>query len=269
MFKKLLIATLAVVVGIGLVSGTQFGRHLWFKLNKVNEWAKQQIPLSEEIERLKMEVNNLKQDDAHYFNLVAQQKVQVDELKGKVNKSRVALAKQEAFIKEMRQGLADANAKFVVYAGDRYPRAQVEAEVRNEGRRFLADEKLLKADEEILATLEETLAANKAKLDGLALRRKGMEARIGHLERKLAQLRLKEQNNIRIDDGRYGRVDKEIEELDKRFAVEEAKSELKGEAQGGSIRAQAERKAEAQKEEEALEKRFGPVETPKKLAAEN
>jgi outer membrane murein-binding lipoprotein Lpp len=269
MFKKLLIATLAVVVGIGLVSGTQLGRHLWFKLNKVNEWAKQQIPLSEEIERLKMEVNNLKQEDAHYFNQVAQQMAQVDDLKAKVNKGRAALAKQEAFIKEMRQALADENAEFVVKGARRFSRSEVEADVRREAIQFLADEKLLKADEENLAILKETLATNKAKLDGLALRRKEMEATVLQLERELAQLRLREQNNLTIDDGRYGRVGKEIEEARKRLAVEKAKGELKGEAQAGSIRSQIERQAETKKQDQVIEERFGKIETSKKLAAEN
>jgi outer membrane murein-binding lipoprotein Lpp len=265
MFKKLLIATLAVVVGVGVVSGTRLGSHLRMKWNKAAEWAKQQVPLSEEIDRLKMEVANLKQDDNHYFDLVARQKVQVDELKGRVNKARTALAKQESFIKEMRLALADENAKFVVYSGDRYPRARVEADVRTEALRFIADEKLLKADEENLSILEETLTANKAKLDGLALRRKEMEATVLQLEREMAQLRLKEQNNITIDDGRYGRVGKEIEEAQKRFSLEKAKSELKGEAQSGSIRAQAERKAATQKVDQTIEERFGKIETSKKL----
>jgi len=265
MFKKLLIATLAVVVGVGLVSGTRLGSHLRMKWTKATEWAKQQIPLSEEIDRLKMEVANLQQDDNHYFDLVARQKVQVATLKAKVNKNRTALAKQESFIKEMRQALADENAKFVVYDGERFPRARVEADVRREALQFLAEEKLVKADEENLTILEETLAANKAKLDGLALRRKEMEATVLQLERELAQLRLKEQNNVTIDDGRYGRVTKEIEEVQKRFAVEKAKSDLKGESQSGSIRAQIERKTATQKVDQAIEERFGKVETSKKL----
>jgi len=212
-----------------------------------------------------MEVANLKQADDHYYDLVARQQVQVAELRGKVTKARAGLAKQESFIKEMRQALSDENARFVVYSGERFPRSRVEADVRREALQFLAEEKLVKADEENLTILEETLTANKAKLDGLALRRKEMQTTVLQLERELAQLRLREQNNITIDDGRYGRVGKEIDELSKRLAVQKAKSELKGDAQAGSIRAQTERKAETQKADQAIEERFGKIETSKKL----
>jgi len=265
MFKKLLIATLAVVVGVGVVSGTRLGSHLRLKWNKATEWAKQQVPLSEEIERLKMEVSNLSQEDERYFDQVARQQRQVVTLKAKVTKARTALAKQEAFIKEMRQALTNEENKFVAYNGTRYPRNTVEAEVRSEALRFMADEKLVKADEENLSILEETLLANKAKLDGLSLRRKEMEATLLILERELAQQRLKEQSNIVIDDGRYGRVNKEIDEVKERFALQKAKTELRGEVQKGSIRAQAEQKAETQKQDQAINERFGPIETNKKL----
>jgi len=265
MFKKLLIAALAVVVGVGVVSGTRLGSHLRLKWTKAAEWAKAQVPLSEEIERLKMEVVNLKQEDNHYYDQVARQERQVAKLKEKVTKARVALNSQETYIKEMRQALVDEKAGFVVYNGTRYDRKRVELDVRNEALRFLADEKLVKADESNLAVLEETLTSNKARLAGLALQRKEMDAQLLILERELAQQKLREQSAMVIDDGRYGKVSKEIEEARERFALQKAKAELRGEAEKGSIRAQEERKAEVQKLDQAIEDRFGPVDS-KKLA---
>jgi len=265
MFKKLLIAALAVVVGVGVVSGTRLGSHLRLKWAKAEEWAKSQVPLEQEIERLKMEVANLKQADDCYFDKVARQERQVVKLREKVTKSRQALAKQENYIKDMRQALAENN-QFVVYKGERYDRKFAENDVRTEAVRFLADEKVVKADEENLNILEETLTANKGKLASLAIQRKEMEAQLLVLERELAQQRLKEQSNLVVEDGRYGKVSKEIEELRERFSVLKTKSELRGEAQRGSIRAQEERKAEAQKVDQAIEERFGKVETSKKTA---
>lgn len=265
MFKKLLIAALAVVVGVGVVSGTRLGSHLRLKWAKAEEWAKSQVPLEQEIERLKMEVANLKQADDCYFDKVARQERQVVKLRDKVSKSRQALAKQETYIKDMRQALAENN-QFVVYKGERYDRKFAEADVRTEAIRFIADEKVVKADEENLTILEETLTANKAKLSGLAVQRKEMEAQLLVLERELAQQRLKEQSNLVVEDGRYGKVSKEIEELRERFSVLKTKADLRGEAQRGSIRAQEERKAEAQKVDQAIEERFGKLETSKKVA---
>jgi len=263
MFKKLFIAVLAVVVGVGVVSGTRLGSHLRLQWKKTCAAIQEQVPLESEIERLKMEVANLKQADERYFDQVARQERQVVRLRDKVSKARQALTSQETYIKSMRLALAE-DGQFVTYKNERYERKQVEADVRNEAVRFMADEKLVKADQENLNILEETLAANKAKLGGLAVQRKEMEAQLLILERELAQQRLKEQSSVLVDDGRYGKVNKEIEELRERFALLKTKAELRGEAQKGSIRAQEERKAEAQKLDQAIEERFGKIEANRK-----
>jgi chromosome segregation ATPase len=265
MFKKLLIAALAVVVGVGVVSGTRLGSHLRLKWNKAQAWAKEQVPLETDIERLKMEVANLKLEDERYYDQVARQEREVVKLQEKVNKSRQALASQETYIKEMRLALAEGG-QFVTHKNERYDRKWVESDVRNEALRFLADEKVVKADEENLNLRKETLAMNKAKLGGLAVQRKEMEAQLLILERELAQQRLREQSSVVVDDGRYGKVNKEIEELRERFALLKTKADLRGEAQKGSIRAQEERKAEAQKLDQAIEERFGKLDNGKKLA---
>jgi hypothetical protein len=264
MFKKLFIAALAVVVGVGVVSGTRLGSHLRLQWRKACVAISEQVPLESEIERLKMEVANLKQADERYFDQVARQERQVVRLREKMGKARTSLASQEAYIKSMRLALAD-DGQFVVYKGERYDRKQVEADVRNEAVRFMADEKLVKADQENLNILEETLAANKAKLANLGVQRKEMEAQLLILDRELAQQRLKEQNSVIVEDGRYGKVNKEIDELRERFEVLKTKANLRGEAQQGSIRAREERKAEAQKLDQAIEERFGKIETSKRV----
>jgi phage shock protein A len=263
MFKKLFIAALAVVVGVGVVSGTRLGSHLRLQWRKTCAAIQEQVPLESEIERLKMEVVNLKQADDRYYDQVARQDRQVVRLRDKMSKARHSLTSQEAYIKSMRLALAD-DGQFVVYKGERYDRKQVESDVRNEALRFMADEKLVKADQENLNILEETLAANKAKLANLGVQRKEMEAQLLVLERELAQQRLREQNSVIVEDGRYGQVNQQIEQVKERFELLKTKAALRGEAQQGSIRAREERKAEAQKLDQAIEERFGKIETSKK-----
>jgi peptidoglycan hydrolase CwlO-like protein len=227
MFKKLLITAIAVAVGVGVVSGTRLGSHMRLRWAKAQDWVQAQVPLESEIERLKMEVANLSREDDCYYDRVARQKREVVKLRAKVTKARESLTVQESFIKSLRQVLAE-EGQFVVYNGTRYDRKRVESDIRSEATRFLADEKIVKADEDNLTILEETLAANKAKLDGLALRRKEMEATLLVLERELAQQRLKEESKLIVDDGRYGKVSKEIEEARERFELRKTKSELRG-----------------------------------------
>lgn len=267
MFKKMLIAALAVVVGVGLVSGTRLGSHLRYKFGKVCEYAKEQVPLEAEIERLKMEVANLSREDNRYIDPTARQVLQVTELQRKVEKAKIKLDAQKEFITALRTALVN-DAEYVVFNGARTKkdRKQIESELRSEALVFLADEKLLQADEENLQILKETLAANKAKLDGLALKRKEMEAQLLVLEKELAQQRLKEQGKLVIEDCRYGQVSKDIEELKERVELRKQKNELRTQAKHGTIRAELEKQVEAQKADKAIEERFGKLEASKPSA---
>ncbi len=52
MFKKVLIATVAVVFGLAVVKGTWLGSHLCLKWKNATAWAKKQVKPETEIERL-------------------------------------------------------------------------------------------------------------------------------------------------------------------------------------------------------------------------
>jgi len=260
MCKKLLIAALAVVVGVGVVSSTRLGSHIRLMWNKGATRINDMVPLESEIERLKMEVANLSQADEQYYDQVARQQRQVEKLQAKVKASKENLVAQETYIRKMRDALAQEGA-YVSYNGTRYDRKRAETDVRNEAARFLADEKIVAVDAENLKILTETLAANKAKLNNLALQRKEMEAQLLVLERELAQQRLKEQSHLIVENGRYGKVGKEIDELRERFAVLKGKAELRGEVAGGSIRAEEASKTKARQLDQDIEARFGKGET--------
>jgi peptidoglycan hydrolase CwlO-like protein len=258
MCKKLLIAAIAIAVGVGVVSGTRLGSHIRLKWHKAQQWAQEQVPLESEIERLKMEVANLSREDDRYYDRVAKQKIQVKQLSARIARSSEDLAVREARIKTLRQALAQDN-EFVVYKGDRYSRQDAQTEVRLDATRFLADEKLLLKDKENLKILEQTLSANKGKLEGLALRRKEMENRLLDLEKQLAQQRLLEQSSLTVDDSRYNKVAQEIDQATERLELQRTKGELRGDAIKGPISIQEERKAKEQKLEKAIEERFGKI----------
>jgi len=258
MCKKLLIAVIAIAVGVGVVSGTRLGSHVRMAWSRAQQQAKDSVPLDMEIDRLKMEVANLSREDDRYYDQVARQKMLVKKLRDKVTHARETLTARENEIKGMRLALVN-EGEFVNFNGSRYERKDVEQQVRLDAARFLADEKITQADEANLRILEETLSANKSKLDGLALRRKEMEAQLLGLERELAQQRLKEQSNLVVDDGRYGRLTREIEEARERLDLQKTKGELRGESGTGPVRAQEEKKAKESKLDKAIEDRFGPL----------
>lgn len=255
--KKLLIAAIAIAVGVGVVSGTRLGNHLKLKWTKANQWVQEQVPLEDHIESLKMQLANLSKEDDRYVDQVARQKLQVAKLRTKVTDARAKLEERKAFVQSLSNALAAEGETVSVGTGS-YSRKQAEENFLLEARTFVADKKIVEADEENLKIAEEILNANMTKLAGLAVQRKDMEAEILVLEREVAKQKLQDQRNLTVDDSAYGKLQKQIEEAKERFQLQQAKSQMHGESVKGSIRAQEEKKVQEKKEREGFQELFAP-----------
>jgi len=263
MCKKLLIAAIAIAVGVGVVSGTRLGSHIRLKWHKAEQWVEQQIPLETEIERLRMELKQLGADDARNYDQVARQQHDLNKRRAKLTTEKTALETMATRIQDLRTSMA-AGDEFVVYAGKRWGKADVEEQIRIDGAKFLADEEAVKADEETLKILEQTLEQNKTKLRGLEVTRKKMETRLALLEKELArQQALAAQNKFTVDDSGYSKINQDINKVEDRIGVMKTKAELIGESSKGPIQAAETKRAKEDKLKEALDARFGPVEVKK------
>jgi len=263
MCKKLLIAALAVVVGVGVVSSTRLGSHIRLWWNKSSAWAQQQVPPETEIERLKMELDNLTRLDDRYYDQVARQKREVQKLEAKVKTDRSAMAKRETELKEMRLVLTSKDDKAVFHG---FTKDKVQEQFNVDFKQFLADEEGVKADEQNLEELRGTLRENEKKLQDLGITRTKMKVRLQTLAKELArERRLQTQNNLALDDTHYSAVNQQINELEDRIEQMKIKRDMKGQSTRGPIRAHLEAQEEQRKLEQAAQERFGESD-PKKVA---
>jgi len=261
MCKKLMIAALAVVVGVGVVSSTRLGSHIRLWWNKSSAWAQQQVPPETEIERLKMELDNLTRLDDRYYDQVARQKREVQKLEAKVKTDRTAMAKREAELKEMRLVLTSKDDKAVFHG---FTKDKVQEQFNVDFKQFLADEEGVKADEQNLEELRGTLRENEKKLQDLGITRTKMKVRLQTLAKELArERRLQTQNNLALDDSHYSAVNQQINELEDRIEQMKIKRDMKGQSTRGPIRAHLEAQEEAKKLEQAAQERFGETDSKK------
>src|SRR5690348_9062251 len=124
MCKKVLIAALAVVVGLAVVKGTWIGSHLRFQATKVREWARKQVTPEHEIARLRMDLRNLEQDDDKHYDKVAKMTVDVDKLEADLNRIKANLSKQETRLSKLTDQL-NSGKEFVVHDGYKYTKADL------------------------------------------------------------------------------------------------------------------------------------------------
>jgi len=262
MCKKLLIAALAVVVGVGVVSSTRLGSHIRLCWNKVSREVNQQIPPETEIERLKMELDNLTRLDDRYYDQVARQKREVQKLEAKVKTDKANLAKRESELKEMRLVLASKDDK-AVYHG--FGKDKVQEQFNIDFKQFLSDEEGVKADDQNLEELRGTLRENEKKLQELGIVRTKMKVRLQTLAKELArERRLQTQSNLTLDDSHYSAVNQQINELEDRIEQMKIKRDMRGQSSRGPIRAHLEAQEEQKKLEQAAQERFGETD-PKKV----
>jgi septal ring factor EnvC (AmiA/AmiB activator) len=213
MFKKVLIATLAVVFGLAVVKGTWLGSHLCLKFNNARSWIQKQVPPEQEIARLRMELDNLSRDDDKHYDKVARQKLDVVNLERSVENIKKDLSKSEAGIRDMRDALVGANEQ-VTFNGAHYDRTDLVDEVRRAARSFQAKEDTLKSKGEKLKAMKKNLAINVKKLNDLKLVRDQMATELQKLETALAEERQAQaQAEATLDDAGYLRIRKDMESV--------------------------------------------------------
>jgi hypothetical protein len=235
MLKKLLIAAVAVVVGLAVVNHTRLGSVCRLNWHKATAWAQKQVPIETEIERLQMELANLSKNDGIYFDKVARQEVQALKLEEEIKVARTSVDKQEQHIQALRKDLTNAG-EFVVHNGERFARTEVMDQLQNDWKVFQSCEEALKHKQGQLKNLQEIITANRNTLKTMQANRTAMANKLAKLRLEYENLQLaKARSEGLVDQGDISGLLKGIEELDERLSVEKRSQALKGEFTSGRI----------------------------------
>jgi hypothetical protein len=270
MRQKVLIATLAVVVAV-VVALTVLDGRVERPSRSASQAVEERIPPEQEIARLRMELDKRTRENDKDFDRVARQAVAVEKLEAKGSRAKKDLAEGEARIRAMRSSLA-GDARIVRFKGQNYSRADLLAEYKLAGARFLADEARLHRMEQRLAAQRQLYKRNRKKLSELEESRRKLLAELQRLETALGrtvtsggespeaagrqerQAQAQEANTL--DDAGFLKIRKDMDNLRDKISVMKKKRELMDEIRGPD-RATKERRERDGKLLEELEKRFG------------
>jgi peptidoglycan hydrolase CwlO-like protein len=115
MFKKVGIAALIAVIGLGLVSRTEVGRWAWSHVrlasNDLREGVKSLVSIETEIKRLDKEIDDLKSDISGSYKPLAREMVEVEQLKKDIAASEKDVAAREAVVKTANRDWNNAKSR--------------------------------------------------------------------------------------------------------------------------------------------------------------
>jgi chromosome segregation ATPase len=253
MCKKVVIATLAVLVGLAVVKGTKIGSYLRMAKKDAAAWVDQQVKYETEIKRLRNDIDQLEREDAVYYDRVASQRVDLRKKEEALKKDSGKLETLRNRLTALRTVLNDAGeTQQVSYNGNEYSKADIEKQIDIDFNGYKQVKASVASNGAFLVSLKKALALNEEKMSQLKQNRQAMLTELQDLENELVELRQTQAVNATVvDDSAYGRVKSDIAALKNRLAVDKEKLNVRGISDRGPVEQTEQeqtRKAQRQKE---------------------
>jgi DNA repair exonuclease SbcCD ATPase subunit len=220
MLKKAIIGSVAVVATSTFFFGRDALSYLTTGASSLRNAVRSEVPIEFELERARQEVEELLPAIHDSLRIVAEQQVDVENLRTTIERKQAALEEQEEAILALNEDLKSGEAHFV-YAGHSYSAKEVQRDLAERFNRFQTAEATLQDQQQILTSKEQTLQANTDKLEGMLSQKKDLEVQLERLTAKMQTIAARKQiSNLSIDDSQLARAKSLINEIDKRLDVE-------------------------------------------------
>jgi chromosome segregation ATPase len=220
MMKKAIVGSLAAATLGTMMFGGDAVSYMKSGFNEVHDAVRAEVPIEFELRRARDEVAALVPEIHKSLHVIAEQQVEVENLKATLDHKQVALEDQEEAILALNEDLKSGEAQFV-YAGHRYTVAEVQRDLAERFNRFKVAEETVKAQQEILEAKQTALKAHTDTLEGMLSQKKDLEVQLERLEAKLRTVEARKQiSSLEIDDSKLARAKSLIAEIDKKLDVE-------------------------------------------------
>jgi DNA repair exonuclease SbcCD ATPase subunit len=231
MFKKVLVAGLAVAVGVAVlavVSPTLFSA-VWYYCGQGVKNAEDSVPLETRLEVLKQRIDALKKNEQKYYDAAAHQWKELEHQRKEVRDLAGNLDKVwNEEILPLKADLDDTK-KTSLFGRDKIPtRASAEAELSRRYKKYEDVKQEFENKKEVLASAEEAQTETEKNLATLTDQRKEMESKLKQLAARLNKVKAKEaRSTVPGSDNDYAALNAEIQDLSDKMDVREKSQEYR------------------------------------------
>jgi len=263
MCKKVLIAALAVVVGLVVLgmTGTKVGGLVRLKWNRVCERAQQQVAPETEIQLIEQKLDQLANEDRRFVDQIVRYQMKASDMQKQVATRREQVAKLDGEVREMFVSLKTEGER-VSFRGNDFTRSEVQVQARQDFEKLQRQEAALKAEEGQLKELNETRGLYEKRLSELRAERESMKNEVARLRNVLLQERLAQaKGKVESDDGGLGSVRQDMRALRQRIEVMQKTRELTASSDDGPVRRALAEKERQSATDTSMQKRYGGTST--------
>jgi chromosome segregation ATPase len=203
MFKKLLIAAVAVFVGLTLVKKTEFGGVLRSWWHDVRASVKAQVPPEAKVEELKGQISKIDKEIQKHIANLARMDVNREKLKEEIDLINGRVVRLKGEVSAMVDVLSkDANVTRVSYNGETYRRGALTAKLERATAELENNKAKLKVREAQLEAQRQAVDVAKQRIDEMVDQKDRLTILAEKLKTQIEIVRLNQYRNqsITIDD---------------------------------------------------------------------
>ena len=229
MLKKLLIATVAVVAGmVVLTKVTKISPKILF--GDCCRSVRNMVPPEVQLKQLKADIENIDKDIDKNLGTLARMAAEVDEFADTLARNRDRQAHLRADISDMQQALKD-DVKKVLFRGKKYDADDLTCRLEMAVTEYNCLKEKIRVQEKILAEKKRTLAAAKERITAMKNEQEKLRVLAVRLEHELELVRMKQiQNQVTdFDDSALSRAQQNAKDVESRLREIEKLIEYKKE----------------------------------------
>jgi hypothetical protein len=220
MCKKIGILAVAGVAALMLVSWAGLGSYWTTAWHNIKAKVKHQVPLEFEIQRVRQQVADLIPDMRNQCHTVAEEMVNVRNLRTNLDESQAKLSRDKENILAMRTAL-DSGTETVSFRGNDYTADSMRQKLDHDFQAYKIGEQELQIRQKMLHVREKALEDAKTRLTEIKKQKSQLELQVATLEAQLKELRLAQtQSKFHYDDSKLSEAKASIQELKNRLDTE-------------------------------------------------
>jgi chromosome segregation ATPase len=228
MVKKILLGAV-IVVGLGaLLVGTEATSYFRTSWGKAKQSVKDSVPIEFQIDRARQMVRDIEPEVRNAMQAIARQEVEVARLQKQIQEKETRLAQEKADLLKLNADVQSGKDTFE-YAGRKYNREQVTADLARRFDRFKTSEATLATLKKIHQARETSVEGTRQKLENMLTLRRDVNVEIEALEARRQMVAAAETaDKYHFDDSQMGRVKELVNDLRTRLDVAEKLAQTEG-----------------------------------------